>query len=480
MGLRTADEYKEGLRDNRDVWILGERVEDVTTHPMLRVGIETAAIDYEMAERDDCRDLAVVEHAQTGEYISRHYYLPHSSEDLLKRHDLIVTGTRLGDGMIPFTKDVAGDCLNAIWVTTQLMGKDEYLKRITDYYEHVRKRDLSIACGMSDVKGDRSLHPSSKEQAHPDFYVRVVDRNSDGITVRGAKVHITASAYSDDILVLPCRAMREEDRDYALCFSVPANANGLKHICHPIRYQYSPQEFPVDLAVRMHTEALLVFDDVFIPWEKVFLCGEWQFAGNIAYSFSFFHRHTASCYRIAMTELQIGMAQAIAEYNGLEGASHVREKITDMIIYLEMLKSLARASCSEPIEHGGIAVPNPIISNISKYHFAENYHTFVKSIQDICGGILVTSPTYRDYQNPELRDYIDKYLGGRKGIPTEHRLRMLQLIRTWIASDTGGGIEVTALHAEGSLQAQRMIIYGEYAERLQEYKENAKRLAGIE
>ncbi len=479
MGLRTVKEYKEGLRDGRQVWILGEKVEDVSTHPMLRVGVETAAVDYEMAEDPKYRDLAVAKHPETGEPISRHYYLPQNAEDLLKRHELIVTATRLGDGVIPFTKDVAGDCLNAIYVTSQVMGQEEYIERITDYYEHVRKSDLSIACGMTDVKGDRSLHPSSPDQTHPDFYVHVVDKTDEGIIVRGAKVHITASAYSDDILVLPCRAMREGDKDYAVCFAVPANAKGLKHICHPLRYRQSPLEFPVDVPIRMHTESLLVFDDVFIPWDKVFLCGEWQFAGTIAYNFAFFHRHTASCYRIALTELQLGMAQAIAEYNGIDRASHVREKITNLIIYLEMLKSLAKASCSDPVEHGGIAVPNPVISNISKYHFAENYHNFVKWIQDLCGGILVTAPNYLDYQNPELKDYIDKYLGGKKGIPTEHRLRMLQLIRIWLASDIGGGIEVLALHGEGSLQAQRMIIYGEYQKQLQEYKEKAKKVAGI-
>ncbi len=479
MGLRTVKEYKEGLRDNREVWILGEKVEDVTTHPMLRVGVESAALDYEMAEDSKYRDLAVAEQPETGEPISRHYYIPKTAEDLLKRHELLVTATRLGDGVIPFTKDVAGDSLNALMVTARVMGREEYIERITDYYEHVRRRDLSVACGMTDVKGDRSLHPSSPDQTHPDFYVRVVERNDEGIVVRGAKMHITAAPYCDDILVLPCRAMREADKDYALCFAVPANAEGLKHICHPMRYQQSPLEFPVDVPIRMHTESLLVFDDVFIPWERVFLCGEWQYAGTLAYNFSFFHRHTASCYRIAMTELQLGMAQAIAEYNGIERASHVREKITDMIIYLETLKSLARAACSDPVMHGGIAVPNPVVTNLSKYHFAENYHRFVKMIQDLAGGILITAPTYKDWQNPELRGYIEKYLGGRKGVPTEHRLRMLQLIRGWMASDIGGGLEVLALHAEGSLQAQRLIIYGEYQKQLQEYKERAKRLAGI-
>ncbi|MEM2146508.1 MAG: 4-hydroxyphenylacetate 3-hydroxylase C-terminal domain-containing protein, partial [Candidatus Jordarchaeaceae archaeon] len=136
----------------------------------------------------------------------------------------------------------------------------------------------------------------------------------------------------------------------------------------------------------------------------------------------------------------------------------------------------AKASCADPVMHSGVAVPNPVISNLAKYHFAENYHKFVKDIQDISGGLLTTAPTYKDYMNPDLRAYIDKYLGGKKGIPTEHRLKVLQALRIGLSSD----IEVLALHAEGSLQAQRMIIYGEYLKKLQEYKERAKKIAGIE
>jgi 4-hydroxybutyryl-CoA dehydratase/vinylacetyl-CoA-Delta-isomerase len=169
------------------------------------------------------------------------------------------------------------------------------------------------------------------------------------------------------------------------------------------------------------------------------------------------------------------MAVAIAEYNGIDQISHVREKITNMVIYLEMLNSLAKASCSDPVMNGGVAVPNPVISNLAKYHFAENYHKFVKDIQDLCGGLLTTMPTYKDYENPDLKEYIDKYLGGKKGIPTEHRLKMLQALRVILSED----LEVLAIHAEGSLQAQRMMIYGEYLNQLQECKERAKIVAGI-
>jgi len=356
------------------------------------------------------------------------------------------------------------------------MKKEEYTKRINDYYEHVRTKDLSVACAMTDVKGDRSLHPSSPDQTHPDFYVHLVDKNDEGITVRGAKNHITSAAYCDELLVLPCRAMREEDADYAVAFAVPANAKGVKQICHPLRYQQSSLEFPSNMPIRAHTESIIVFDDVFVPWERVFLCGEWQFAGSMAYNFSYSHRHTAACYRIAMTEILLGLGVAIADYNGIDKISHVREKITDMIIYLETLNSLARASCTDPVMHGGVLIPNPIIANLAKYHFAENYHQFAKDIEDLCGGIFNTTPTYKDYQNPDIKDYIEKYMGGKKGIPTLDRLKIVQALRIGLTADN----EDLALHAEGSLQAQRMTIYGEYMQKLHEYEELGKKIAGIE
>lgn len=480
MGLRSVKEYKESLKDDRVVYICGERVKDVTTDPMLKIGVETAAVDYEMAEMPQHRDLAVAYHPQTGEPISRYYYTPKNSEDLLKRHELMVTATRLGIGVIPFTKDIGADAINAIDIISNMMGNPKYSDRAASYRAHLQKNDLSVACAMSDVKGDRSLRPS--KQAHPDYYVHVVDKNNDGIVVRGAKIYITAAAYCNELLVLPCRAMAESDKDYAVAFAVPANAKGITHICHPMGTgprPESPLDFPVDVPARMHTESLIIFDDVFIPWEKVFLCGEWQFALPLVYNFAYLHRHTAASYRIPMSESMVGMAQLIAEYNGIENFSHIREKITDLLIYVDMLKSLTKASCIDYVTHGGIPIPNPVISNIAKYHFATNYHNCVRLIQDIAGGLLTTAPTYKDYQNPEISEYINKYLGGKAGVSTENRLRMFQLIRRMTASDLAGYTEVLSIHAEGSPMAQRLMIYVDSAKEMEEYKKIAKLAAGI-
>jgi len=476
MGLMTAEQFKGSLKDGRLVYIYGKKVEDVTTDPALKIGVNTAAIDYELAEMSEYRDLAVVEDPDLdGEPVSRYYYTPRNADDLMKRHDLMVEATRYAGGIIPFSHDIAADALNAISITANMIGKPEYVERAENYRKHLKKTDLSSAAAMTDVKGNRVLRPSSPEQAHPDFYVHVVDKNKDGIVVRGAKAHITAAAYLNELMVIPTRNMAEEDKDYAVAFAIPANTKGVKQICHPMRTKLSDTEFPVDHPIRTHTDSLIILDDVFVPWERVFLCGEWQYAMPLVYNFAVLHRHTAASYRIPSSELLLGVAQAMAEYNGIERVSHIREQITDLVMYVNTLKSLSRASCIDFVLHGGIPIPNPVISNIAKYQFASNLHTFIRMVQDIAGGLAATLPSYQDYQNPELKADIDKYLGGKAGIPTEHRLRMFNLIRRMLTFEN----EVTAVHAEGSLQAQRMTVLAEAQPEIQKYKKLAEMAAGI-
>jgi 4-hydroxybutyryl-CoA dehydratase/vinylacetyl-CoA-Delta-isomerase len=474
MGLKTAAEYRQSLRDGRVVYLNGGQVEDVTAHPALRVGVDTAAFDYEMAEMPEYRDLAVVTDEKTGEPISRYYYTPKNSGDLLKRHELMVTGTRANQGIVPFTKDIGADSMNAVSMTAQMMGKKEYVERAENFRAYLQKNDLSMAGAMTDVKGNRVLRPSDPRQAHPDYYVRIVDRNRDGIVVRGAKVHITAAAYFNELLIMPCRNMSEADADYAVSFAIPANTKGVVQICHPFHYQIGADNFPVDIPVRNHTDSMIIFDDVLVPWDRVFLAGEWEFAMPLVYNFATLHRHTGCSYHIPILEILVGMAQAIAEYNGIDRVSHIREQITDLAIQLQTLKSLSKASCLDYEIYGGIPIPNRTVTNIAKYNYANSWHNCTKLIQDIAGGLLITAPTYRDWQNPKTRGYIEKYLGGKAGISTEDRLRMFQIIRHALSAES----EVVAIHAEGSLAAQRMMILVEAMGDIQECKQWAIGLAG--
>jgi 4-hydroxybutyryl-CoA dehydratase/vinylacetyl-CoA-Delta-isomerase len=475
MGLISAAQYKESLNDGRVVFYKGEKIENVATHPDLGVCADLMAIDYEMAENPEFRDLAVVKDPESAEEISRYYYKPQNAEDLLKAHELIVKATELGDGYIPLAHDIGADALNAINITANMIANQDYIDRIENYRKILQQDDLATCAGVTCVKGDRMLRPSDPGQAHPDFYVRKVDQNARGIIVRGAKIHITGAAYCNDILVLPCRAMTEEDADYSISFAIPANTKGIRQVCRPFRSHLSPLEFPNTRPVRVHTDSLIVFDDVLIPWERVFLCGEWKFAATLVYNFALMHRRTGCAYRIPLSEQLVGAAVAIADYNGISKAPHVREKIIELIIYLETLKSLSKTACYDFVMSGGLAVPNPIATNMAKYHFAHYYHDVVKIVQDLAGGLVVTAPSYKDYQLPEMQADINKYLQGVNEVSTENRLRMFDLIRRITSSD----LETICLHGEGSPMAERMTIFMEAGKVLAECKQLVEEMAQI-
>jgi 4-hydroxybutyryl-CoA dehydratase/vinylacetyl-CoA-Delta-isomerase len=483
MGLKSVKEYVNSLVDGRVVYLDGERINNITTHPEMKVCVNTAAMDYAIAEMPEYRDLAVVTDEKTGEPISRYYYLPKNAQDLLKRYELMLSATRLNFGVIPFTKDIAADSISAIIATARAIarktGKKEYMERAENYLRYLQRNDLSAGGAMTDVKGDRSLRPADPKQSHPDYYVRVVEENKEGIVVRGAKMHITGAAYFNELIVVPCRNMTQADADYAVSFAIPANTKGIIHIVHPFRYRRSASDFPLDFPVRAHTDSLLVFDDVFVPWERVFMCKEWDQARTIVYNFAYFHRSTAVTYHIPITEFLVGAAQALAECIGIETSSNIREKMTDLIMYLDTMKSLAKAACMDYVVHEDIAVPNPVISNLAKYYYANNYQSScTKLIEDISGGILMTSPTHSDWQNPETKRFMDKYLSGKKGTTAEERLRLLDMIRYYPFINLEG--DVLNIHGEGSLMAQRLTIYAESMPEIEKYKKNARYLAGID
>ena len=477
MALRTAEQYKEGLRDGRKVFILGDKVADVTEDPYIKVGVETAAFDFTMGHEEKYRDIAVMKSPDGEDDVSTYFELPDSPEAVGRRYKLINAACRYADGAIPFVKDVGTDILNGLTAVTRMMGNQTYADRVNAYRWHCAKNDLSMAGAVTDVKGDRSKGPAG--QSSPDYYLRVVDETDDEIVVSGAKAHITASAYTDEILVIPTRNLTEEEADYAVAFAIPTNTKGITQMCRPsFRYE-DKYHFPTPHPMRGHVEALVIFDNVRVPKERVFLLREWQFAQYVAYSFAAFHRFTAVTYKIPILEHMTGIGMLVAEANGIHKSSNARERFVEMIRYTETVKGLARAAMAEPENLGesGLFVANRLNSNMAKLHFASNFHAFVQGIQDLAGGILVTQPTYPDWNNPELRPYLEKYLGGAGAFDAEERLKLLSMLHHMVASDFGGWHEVCTIHAEGSFAAQKMMLLAEAP--MDMYKEGVKKALGL-
>lgn len=459
VGLRTPEQYLASLGDERTVYFRGVRVDDVTTHPVIRRGAEHAAAEFAHALDPANAHLAVAE--VFGEPSSRYYAAPRDAADLAKRAALIEASTREGHTVVPLVKEIGSDAIFALARLAAFAGDAVLAAKVEALWRRAAGHDLAMAVAQTDVKGDRSLGPSS--QANPDAYLRIVDRSADGIVVRGAKVHTSCTPYVNEIIVLPTRAMTEPDTDWAVSFCLPVATPGLSLVASPFGEGDSPSfEAPISSSHAM-VETVTLFDDVFVPNERAFLAGEHQLAGPLALAFVDYHRFTAISYKLPLVDALVGTAFLLAGMNGIDRAGHVREKLTWLIAYAETLRALVEVAAARgrPVD-GGLFVPDPLTVNIAKSHFAHGYHTALQHVQDISGGLLVTAPSGADLDNADIGPLLRSYLAGREGHSGEDRLRAL-----WMASDLttgtlGGYHAVLAIHAEGSLEAEKLQTFRAY------------------
>jgi 4-hydroxybutyryl-CoA dehydratase / vinylacetyl-CoA-Delta-isomerase len=453
--LRTADAYRESLRDGRRVFYRGEQVYDVTQHPVLGVAVRHAALDYELAEDPAYRGLAV-----DVDGSSRYFSIPRTADDLLTRSALIEAATRAGKTLVLLIKEIGTDALFALTALSDTLG-ETYASRVAAYFAHCRSNDLALAVAQTDMKGDRSLAPSA--QPDPDAYLRIVERRSDGIVVHGAKVHTSVSVNANELIVLPTRAMSEADADYAVAFAIPVDTPGVTLVASPYLTTKGKLEAEHPLsAERKMVETVTLFDDVFVPNERVFLAGEWQHAGEIARGFVEFHRFTAISYKLPLVDALVASALLAARVNGLERAGHVREKLSALISYAETLRALTHHAAEHAHIVGGVAIPDTLLVNIAKLHFAQGLHIAFQYVQDIAGGLLVTYPAPEDLEHPEYGALLERYLVAGRGYSGGERLRAMNLISDLTVGEYGGYQAVLAVHAEGSIEAEKLTILAQY------------------
>lgn len=451
MALRSAQHYRDGLRDGRRVYYRGQLVDDVVAHPELRPAVDHSAHCYSIA--DERPDLAVRTNAEIGEY-SAFYHLPKTAEDLRSRGALIEEVSRRGAGTIVL-KEVGSDALFALLRATEGDG----LENARAFYERCLREDLALAVGQTDVKGNRTLAPG--KQSDPDLYLRVVASDSDSITVRGAKTHTSFSANADEIVVLPTRAMGPEDADYAVSFALPIDTPGLNLYVSPYAAgERDDFSFPLSSKHKL-LESLTVFDDVRVPRNRIFLDRRPELAGPLAIGFVDYHRFTAINYKLPLLDIIVGSAHLVAEANGISRAGHVRDKIAKLIAWSETVRGLAELAAVRAYEGAqGVWLPDPLTVNMAKYTFAHGYHDAAATLVDLAGGLLATGPGVEDWQNPDIRQVLEKYYAA--AVPAEQRLRILNFIGDLTARDYGGYQSVLATHAEGSLEAEKMQIARSY------------------
>jgi 4-hydroxybutyryl-CoA dehydratase/vinylacetyl-CoA-Delta-isomerase len=470
MGTRSAEAYRQSLRDGRRVYYRGQRVEDVTAHPVLRAAVDHAALDFELAEDPRYRELAV-----TADGHSAYFTVPASAEDLLRRSALIETATREGRTLVVLVKEIGTDALFALLGLADRLG-EPWAERVRTYYERCRAEDVAMAVAQTDVKGDRLLRPA--EQPNREAYVRMVERRDDGIVVRGAKVHTSVSVNANELVVLPTRALTPDEGEYALAFAVPVDTPGLTLVASPYLATAGKdrREHPLSAGRKM-VETVTLFEDVLVPWERVFLCGQPELAGELARGFVEFHRFTAISYKLPLVDALVGAALLAARVNGVERAGHVREKLSWLVSYAETLRALTHHAAERCRIVGGIAVPDTLLVNVAKLQFAQGLHRAFECVQDIAGGLLVTYPAPEDLDHPEYGGALQRYLAGA-GAGGAERVRVINLVSDLTTGEYGGYQAVLAVHAEGSLEAEKLTILSHYPR--EEALAYARWLAGLD
>jgi 4-hydroxybutyryl-CoA dehydratase/vinylacetyl-CoA-Delta-isomerase len=478
--MKTGAEFVESLRGLQlQAYILGDKVDDPTEHPILRPSLNALARTYDLAHDPDRAGL-FVRQGLDGKDINCFTSLHQGTQDLLDKVEALrILGQETGTC---FQRCVGWDALNALESTTfemdQALGA-RYHSRFVDYLRYVQWDDLVCNGAMTDVKGDRSRRPS--QQVDPDMFLRVVERRRDGLVVRGAKAHQTGAVFSHEIIVMPTLSMREEDKDYAVAFAVPSDTEGLVHVlgrqsCDTRKLEGSTLD--VGNATFGGHEALVIFDDVFVPNDRIFMDGEWQWTRALVERFAGYHRQSYGGCKVGVGDVLIGAAALATEHIGVARASHVKHKLGEMIHLNETIFSCG-LSCSV----AGTAMPSGtylvdlLLANVCKQNVTRFPYEIARLAEDLAGGLMVTMPSERDLNHPEIGPLVEKYLRGVAEIPTADRMRILRLIENLTLGTSAVSYRTESMHGAGSPEAQ-VIMIGRLAG-LEAKKALAKRLAGL-
>lgn len=475
--MKDREEYLASLRRLRpEVYMFGERIASPVDHPIVAPSANAVATTYELASGDI---MTAMSHL-SGKSINRFTHIHQSSRDLVLKSKM---GRLLGRYTGTCFQRCAGlDALNALSIVTYEIDRTHgtrYNQRFLDYLSYVQDEDLVCDAAMTDSKGDRSMRPA--EQGDADQYLHIVDEDARGIVVRGCKLHQTGALNSHEVIVMPTRAMQEQDRDYAVSFAVPSDTTGLIYV-----YGRQPSDTrklegaTLDVGNLYYGghECAMIFDEVFVPWDRVFLCREHEFGGPLVETFASYHRQSYAC-KAGMGDVLIGATQAVAEFSGIAEQWHVRDKIVEMNHLNETIFCCSLACAYEGRrEMSGTHYVNPLLANVTKLHVTSVPYQLSKLAHEVAGGAVVTLPSEKDLRHPRVGPYLSKYLRAAEKVPAEWRVRALRLIESLTMGLGAVCYLPESMHGAGSPAAQRIMI-GRRTD-LQMKRRAAHRLCGIE
>ena len=485
--MRTKEQYIEGLRKmRRNIYHDGHLMDrdDEIQEPVLNV----MGLTFDAVNDPELKDLCTAKSHLTGETINRFCHVHQSTDDLHKKQDMTRALCRKAGMCIQ--RCMGTDALNAVNAASfeadkVNRGNTEYHKNFLKWLERFQKEDLVGSCAQTDMKGERLKRPA--EQTDPDMYVHVVEKKKDGIVVRGCKLHISEASISDEIMVVPTRALGPDEKDYAVAFAVPSDYEGVKQVVS-IHNQYKRKHIKRGIDIG-YSDSYIIFEDCFVPWERVFLCGENDHGGICALLFALFHRHSYSGCKPAIGDVFLGLAALAAEYNGIEKTPHVKEMLAEIIKVSELGYAAGYTASSmgkpEVIIPGlgmcpygpGSYIPNSIYCNVGRCLTGEAVFHEQELICRIAGGIPSTFPYEGDLTHPNLKKVLEKYLNRNPKVPVEDQIKFWMTLGDYTIGTMAGVMNYGNYHGGGSPIMEQIAITSQYD--IKDRKKLVKRLAGI-
>ncbi len=460
--LMSAADYRESLRALKPrVFVNGQRIESVADEPLLSPGINAIGVSYDFARREEYAGLMLATQKATGRRTNRMLHVNDSTDDLLAKLEAVRLMCRESGCAQRY---LAHDALNAIHQGTKRADDEnggERHARLLNYLDDVQARDLTLGIAMTDAKGDRSKRPGQQENR--DVHVHIKERRADGIVIRGTKAIVTGAPYMHEFLVMPCRTMLPEDADFAVCCAVPADAPGITIIARPAG---RPGEAAAKFSAKYgQSTGVVVFEDVFVPWDRVFLDGQVEAGGFLTTSYATHHRHSCIGARAGFGDLLIGAGALMIEANGLDTDrhGHVRDAMVELIKIVEGFFACGVASSVYGTrDSSGAVMPETVFSNIGKLLLATQIYDMHRLAHYVSGGLIVALPGPDEDHNPETAASLSAVLAGRADIPAEKRLEVARFMEDLTCSNQGGWYSVISLHGGGSPEAMKREIWRNY------------------
>ncbi|MGD9123401.1 MAG: 4-hydroxyphenylacetate 3-hydroxylase N-terminal domain-containing protein, partial [Desulfobacterales bacterium] len=462
MGLKKADEYLKSIKSLRlKAHVLGEKTENLPEHGLVEPAQKAVAFTYDAAQDKETRDLFCVESALCKDVVNRFSHLHQSTDDLVNKVEMQrYCGIQTG---CCFQRCVGLDAANAIFSTTYECDQKhatDYHGRFKEYWRWIQQDDLVVDGAMTDPKGDRSKRPT--EQADPDLFLRIKEQRADGIVISGAKLHQTGMLNSHEILIMPTLTMRPGEEPWAVCCAVPTNAKGIHYIYGRQSSDTRKLEtYHLDVGNPVYggQEVMTVFDDVYVPNERVFMNGEVDFSGVLVERFASYHRQSYGGCKTGVGDVLIGATALIAKMNGVDKASHINDKIVEMIHLNETIYACGIACSTKGAQTAaGNFQVNMLLANVCKLNVTRFPYELARLATDVAGGLLGTMPSAADVEDPWAGAYIQKYLSANPQFKTVDRMKVMRLIENLVAGAGAVGYLIESMHGAGPPTAQRIMI----------------------